>query len=125
MLNKRIKRTLELRLKGLSFIKIGQELGIGSERARQIVRKYERHLEVLEDPFVRKIKELSRLGEATRILNALRGNDIYNGDPVKLANCKPEDLLKIRGLGPKRIGLIAKALESLRVISDAGEWLKR
>ena len=41
MLNKRVKRALELRRKGLSFIKIGQDLGIGRERARQIVRKYE------------------------------------------------------------------------------------
>ena len=28
--------------------------------------------------------------------------------------------MKIRGLGPKRIGLIAKALESMGVIRDAG-----
>ena len=40
-LNKRTKHALELRQKGLSFNKIGQELGIGSERARQIVRKYQ------------------------------------------------------------------------------------
>ena len=125
MLNKRVKRALELRQKGLSFIKIGQELSVGSERARQIVRKYEHHLEVLEDPFVRKIKELSRLGEATRILNALRGSDFYDGDPEKLANYKPEDLMKIRGLGPKNLGLIAEALESMGCIRNAEEWLNR
>ena len=83
---KRIKRALELRQQGLSFIKIGQDLGIGSERAMQIVRKYQRHLESLEDPFIRKIKELSRMGDVTRILNALKGNDFYDGDPEKLAN---------------------------------------
>jgi hypothetical protein len=99
-LNKRTKHALKLRQKGLSFIKIGHDLGIGRERARQIVRKYEARLK------------------------ALGGNDIYNGDPEKLANYKPEDLMKIRGLGPKRIGLIAKALESLGVIGDAEEWLK-
>jgi len=54
--SKQIKRALELRRKGRSFIKIGQELGIGSERAGQIVRKCERQLEALEDPFTRKIK---------------------------------------------------------------------
>jgi orotate phosphoribosyltransferase-like protein len=48
VLNKRIKRALELRQKGLSFIKIGQELSVGSERARQIVRKYKRQLAALE-----------------------------------------------------------------------------
>ena len=94
MLNKRIKRALELRRKGLSFIQIGQDLGIGSERARQIVRKHQRHLKFMEDPFALKIKELSRLGDATRILNALKGNDFYDGDPEKLANYKPEDLMK-------------------------------
>ena len=122
-MNKRTKRALELRQKGLSFTKIGQELGIGSERARQIVRKYQQHLKLLEDPFAQKIKELSRLSDATRILNALKGNDFYDGDPEKLAKCKLEDLRKIRGLGIKRIDVIAKALESMGVIGNAEEWL--
>ena len=125
MLNKRIKRALELRRKGLSFNKIGKELGIGSERARQVVRKHQRHLKLMEDPFALKIKELSRLGDATRILNALKGNDFYDGDPEKLANYKPNDLMKIRGLGTKRVAVIAKALESMGVIRDAEEWLTR
>ena len=60
-LNKRTEYALELRRQGMSFNQIGRELGIGSERARQIVRKYERHLESLKDPFKRKIEELSRL----------------------------------------------------------------
>ena len=124
MLNKRIKRALELRQKGLSFSQIGQDLGIGSERARQIVRKYQRHLKLLEDPFALKIKELSRLGDATKILNALKGNDFYDGDPEKLAHYKPEDLMKIRGLGIKRVGIIARALESMGVIGDEEEWLR-
>ena len=122
-MNKRTKRAVELRRKGLSFIKIGQELGIGSERARQIVRKYQRYLKSMEDPFALKIKELSRLADATRILNALKGNDFYDGDPEKLAKYKPEDLMKIRGLGTKRVAVIAKALESMGVIGDAEEWL--
>ena len=124
-MNKRTKHALELRQKGLSFIKIGQDLGIGRERAWQIVRKYQRHLKLMEDPFVQKIKELSRLGDATRILNALKGNDFYDGDPEKLANYKSKDLMKIRGLGTKRVGIIARALESMGVIGDAEEWLKR
>ena len=123
MLNKRIRRALELRQQGLSFIKIGLELGIGSERARQIVRKYQRHLKLMEDPFVLKIKELSSLGDATRILNALKGKDFYDGDPEKLAKYKPEDLMKIRGLGTKRVAVIAKALEGMGLIGDAEEWL--
>jgi DNA-directed RNA polymerase sigma subunit (sigma70/sigma32) len=40
-----------MRRKGLSFNQIAQDLGIGSERARQIVRKYQHHLKLLEDPF--------------------------------------------------------------------------
>jgi hypothetical protein len=124
-LNNRTKRALELRHKGLSFTKIGQDLGIGSERARQIVRKYESRLKALEDPFVLKIKELSRMGDATRILNALRGKEFYDGDPEKLANFSPEDLRKIRGLGPKSIAVIANALESVRFIRSAEEWLMR
>jgi hypothetical protein len=124
VLNKRIKRALELRRKGLSFNKIGKELGIGSERARQIVRKHQRHLKLMEDPFALKIKELSRLGDATRILNALKGNDFYDGDPEKLANYKPNDLMKIRGLGTKRVAVIAKALESMGVIGNTEEWLR-
>jgi hypothetical protein len=111
--------------KGLSFIKIGQELGIGSERTRQIIRKYQRHLKLLEDPLAQKIKELSRLSDSTRILNALKGNDFYDGDSEKLANYKPKDLIKIRGLGTKRIAVIAKALERMGVIGDAEEWLTR
>jgi hypothetical protein len=79
----------------------------------------------LEDPFIRKIKELSRLEDATRILNALKGDDFYDGDPEKLANYKPEDLMKIRELDTKRVAVIAKALESIGVIGDAKEWLKR
>ena len=113
-----------MRRKGLSFNQIGIELGVGSERARRIVRKYQQHLKLMKDPFVLKIKELSRLGDATRILNALRGKDFYDGDPEKLANYKPEDLMKIRGLGIKRVGIIARALESLGVIGDAEEWLR-
>ena len=123
-MNERTKHALKLRQKGLSFTKIGQLLGIGSERARQIVRKYQRHLKLLEDPFAQKIKELSRLADATRILNALKGNDFYDGDPEKLANYKPEDLMKIRGLGTKRVAVIAKALESMGVIGNAEEWFK-
>ena len=57
----------------------------------------------MEDPFALKIKELSRLGDATRILNALKGNDFYDGDPEKLAKCKPEDIRKINGLGTKSV----------------------
>jgi 5'-3' exonuclease len=123
-LNKRTKRALELRQKGLSFNKIGKDLGIGKERARQIVREYEAYLESLEDPLKRKIEELSRPGEAKRILNALRGSALYDGDPTKLAYCKPEEIRKINGLGPKSVSVIAKALESMCVIGDAEEWLK-
>ena len=32
--------------------------------------------------------------------------------------------MKIRGLGTKRVAVIAKALESMGVIGDAEEWLK-
>ena len=99
-------------------------MGIGSERARQIVRKHQRHLEALDDPFVRKIMDLSQLGDATRILNALKGNDFYDGNLKKLAKCKPEDLMKIRGLNAKSVAVIAKALESMGVIENAEEWLK-
>ena len=56
-------------------------------------------------------------------MNALRGKDFYDGDPEKLAYCKPEDLMKIRGLGTKRVSVIARALESIGVIGDAEEWL--
>jgi hypothetical protein len=84
-LNKRTKHALKLRQEGLSFNQIGQDLGIGSERARQIVREYETYLESLDDPLKRKIEELSRPGEAKRILNALRGSSLYDGDPKKLA----------------------------------------
>ena len=122
-MNKRTKHALELRRQGLSFIKIGQDLGIGSERARQIVRQYQRHLKLMEDPFALKIKELSRLGDATRILNALKGNDFYDCDLKKLANYKPQDLMKIRGLNIKSVGIIASALEGLGLIEDAEEWL--
>ena len=114
-----------MRQKGLSFNQIGIELGVGSERARQIVRKHQRHLKLMEDPFAQKIKEQSRLGDATRILNALKGNDFYDGDPEKLANYKPEDLIKIRGLGTKRVAVIAKALESIGVIGGCGGMVGR
>ena len=99
-------------------------MGIGSERARQIVRKHQSHLKALEDPFARKIKDLSILRDATTILNALRGNHFYGGDPKKLAKCKPEDIRKINGLGMKSVGVIARALEGLGLIGDAKEWLK-
>jgi hypothetical protein len=123
-LNKRTKHALELRRKGLSFSQIGLKLGIGSERARQIIREYESYLESLEDPLKRKIEELSRPGEANRILNALRGCNLYDGNPKKLAYCKPNDIRKINGLGPKSVFVIAKALESMGVIENAEKWLK-
>jgi hypothetical protein len=104
-LNERTKRALKLRQKGLSFIKIGQDLGIGRERARQIVREYERRQKLMDDPLAPKIKELSRIGEATRILNALKGNDFYDGDPEKLAKFRPTDLRKIGGLGIKSVSV--------------------
>ena len=94
-MNERTNRALELRKQGLSFNQIGQVLGIGSERARQIVREYEAYLESLEDPLKRKIEELSRPGEAKRILNALRGSNLYDGDPKILSNYSPEDIRKI------------------------------
>jgi hypothetical protein len=78
----------------------------------------------MEDPFALKMNELSRLGDATRILNALKGNDFYDGDPEKLANYKPEDLMKIRGLNIKSAAVIAKALESMGIFGDAEEWLR-
>jgi len=56
-------------------------------------------------------------------LNALKGNDFYDGNPEKLANYKPEDLMKIRGLNIKSVAVIAKALESLGVIENAEKWL--
>jgi orotate phosphoribosyltransferase-like protein len=84
-LNNRIKRALKLRQQGLSFNQIGQDLGIGSEHTRQIIRKYQRHLKLLENPFALKIKELNRMRDATRILNALKDNDFYDGDPERLA----------------------------------------
>jgi hypothetical protein len=78
----------------------------------------------MEDPFALKMNELSRLGDATRILNALKGNDFYDGDPEKLANYKPEDLMKIRGLNIKSVAVIAKALESMGIVGDAEQWLR-
>jgi len=78
----------------------------------------------MENPNALKIKELSRLGDATRILNALKGNYFYDGDPEKFANYKPKNLIKIWGLGTKRVAVIAKALESTGGIGDAEEWLK-
>jgi DNA-directed RNA polymerase alpha subunit len=123
-LNNRTKYAVELRQQGLSFNLICQDLGIGSERAEQIVRKYEAYLEPLEDPLKRKIEELNRPGNAKRILNALRGRDCYDGDPMKLANCKPEEIRKINGLGTKSVAVIAQALESLGVIVDEEEWLR-
>ena len=123
-MKKRNEHALELRQQGLSFNQIGQDLGIGKERARQIVREYEAYLESLRDPLKRKIEELSRPGEAKRILNALRGCNLYDGDPEQLANRKPEEIRKINGLGPKSVFVIAKALESMEVIGDAEEWLK-
>jgi hypothetical protein len=63
--------------------------------------------------------------DATRILNALKGNDFCDGDPEKMANYKPEDLMKIRGLGMKSVAVIAKALESMGVIGNVEEWLGR
>jgi hypothetical protein len=57
-------------------------------------------------------------------LNALNGKDFYDDDPKKLAHYKPQDLMKIRGLGIKRVGVIAKALESIGVIGNAEEWLR-
>ena len=77
----------------------------------------------MEDPFALKIKELSRLGDATRILNVLKGNDFYKGGPEKLAKCNPEDLQKINGLSTKSVAVIAKALESMGLIEDAEGWL--
>ena len=74
---------------------IGQNLGIGSERARQIVRKHQLHLKAMEYPFALKVKELSCLGDATRTLNAHKGNEFYDGNPEKLADKSPEDLKKI------------------------------
>ena len=123
-MNKRTKHALELSRQGLSFNQIGKELGIGSERDRKMVRKYEGRLKALEDPFTLKIKKLGWMGDATRILNALKGNDFYDGDPEKLANYKPEDLMKIRGLNVKSVAVIARALESIGVIGDAKEWLR-
>jgi hypothetical protein len=51
-------------------------------------------------------------------------NDFYDGDPEKVANCEPQDLMKIRGLGTKRVVVIAKALENMGVIGVAEEWLR-
>jgi hypothetical protein len=45
-------------------------------------------------------------------------------NPEELSKCKPKDLMKIRGLGIRRVGVIAEALESLGVIGDAEEWLR-
>ena len=118
-LNKRTKHALELRQQGLSFNQIGLKLGIGSERARQVVREYEAYLQSLEDPFARKIKDLSSPGDAKRILNALRGRSLYDGDPRKLANYRAEEIQAINGLGPKSVSVIAQALESMGVIGNA------
>jgi hypothetical protein len=57
-------------------------------------------------------------------LNALKGYDFYDADPEKLAKCKTEELMKIRGLGMKSVAVIARALESMVVIGNAEEWLK-
>jgi hypothetical protein len=43
---------------------------------------------------------------------------------MKLANCKPEEIRKINGLGTKSVAVIAQALESLGVIVDEEEWLR-
>jgi hypothetical protein len=77
----------------------------------------------MKDPFARKIKDLSSLREATKILNALNGNDSYDGNPDKLAKYKAEDIRKINGLGLESVSVIAKALESIGIIGDANEWL--
>ena len=64
---------------------------------------------------------MNRKGDTTRILNALRDDEFYDGDPEKPAHYKPEDLMKIRGLNIKSVAVIARALESMGVILDAEE----
>ena len=64
------------------------------------------------------------LSEEKKILNILKGNEFYDGDPRKLANYKAEEIRKINGLGPKSVSVSAEALESMGVIEDANECLK-
>ena len=66
------------------------------------------------------------MGGSIRVVidNILKGNEFYDGDHEKLANYKPEGLMKIRGLGTLRVVVIAKALESMAVIGNAEDWFK-
>ena len=107
------RHALKLRQEGLSFRRIGRELGVSAERARTIVRKHEARLNAHKDPLARTLAELGRQADATRIMNALRFAGLYQGDPAALAARPPADLARIAHLGPKSLALIAAALYHL------------
>ena len=118
----RAKIAYEAREQGKAYKDIGKIFGLSRERARQLVCKWERYLNIdreEKDPF---IAALLKIPGTTRTRNCLR-NYGYNGNPQEIAESGSSVFIKVKNLGKKSLLIIARVLQEQRYIENSEAWL--
>lgn len=103
------QKAYDLRQSGLTYREIGEQIGVGVERARQICKSYERRKRVcdsnMHSPWSIDSLELPR-----SVRNVLVAEQIL--EISDLEKYGPQDLLKIPNFGPKMLDTLRGALKS-------------
>lgn len=99
--DQRFVRILELRSTGLSFTKIGKEIGVGAQRARELFQRAQRKQE-------RPIPS----GLTNRTVNALMSRYGRLPSPQELSVISWADLLRTKNLGKHGAAIVVRYVES-------------
>ena len=109
----RNKQIYEDRLKGLTFVEIGEKYGISKNCARLLFVQEQRYEERKQNKLYQLISSLSDNQEfITRTYNVLVRNNLDSKEAI--LNVTPKELLTYRNCGKAMIDLIMKMAEKLR-----------
>ena len=109
----RNKQNYEDRLKGLTFVEIGEKYGISKNCARLLFVQEQRYEERKQNKLYQLISSLSDNQEfITRTYNVLVRNNLDSKEAI--LNVTPKELLTYRNCGKAMIDLIMRLADALR-----------
>lgn len=101
----RREKVKELRESGMSYRKIGKEIGVSAERVRQILLR-QVSLERVGKGWPEELDEIAGHGYTVRIINTLRRNKINTIEELKERST--QEIKRMRGVGKKTLEIIMR-----------------
>ena len=101
----RRKKVKELRESGMTYRKIGKEIGVSAERVRQILRR-QAFIERVDKGWPEELDEIAGHRDAIRIKNLLLRNKINTIEELKKRT--PQEIKRMGGVGKKTLKTIMR-----------------